>query len=137
MLIWYRQVNAPHLLECLELCFSQNSRFAGSMNKILSSKPLSTGYLLSIVELKAGNLLTSRGHSNNYADLTALPKISILQNPSGIVESVSEFPHMPPWFGQVGSQKLYLTLAGILRLIGRSLISSKTLAPSSVYYYVL
>ncbi|WOL09671.1 hypothetical protein Cni_G18424 [Canna indica] len=118
-------VNASRFLECMGLCLSHNSRFSGSMNKLIASKPLSTGYLLSIAELKAGNLFCSPRGSINDAVLPVVPQISILQekdlsNHSKIVE---EFPHMPPWFGHVGSQKLYITLAGILRLTGLSIIS--------------
>jgi len=32
-------------------------------------------------------------------------------------------PRMPPWFSYVGSQKLYEMLAGILRLVGLSLMA--------------
>ncbi|CAL9158554.1 unnamed protein product, partial [Musa hybrid cultivar] len=62
------------------------------------------------------------------ATFPVVSKISILQDedlqsPSEYVRSVLEFPHMPPWFGIAGSQKLYPTLAGVLRLVGLSIIS--------------
>ncbi|URD83200.1 TELO2 interacting protein 1, partial [Musa troglodytarum] len=121
-------VNLSCFLECLGLCFSHNSRFPGSMNNLILSKPLSTGYLLSIAELKAGNILSSARNLTKDATFPVVSKISILQDedlqsPSEYVNSVLEFPHMPPWFGIAGSQKLYLTLAGVLRLVGLSIIS--------------
>ncbi|RZR85903.1 hypothetical protein BHM03_00012965 [Ensete ventricosum] len=98
------------------------------MNNLILSKPLSTGYLLSIAELKAGNILSSPRNLSEDATFPVVSKISILQDedlqsPSEYVNSVLEFPHMPPWFGITGSQKLYLTLAGVLRLVGLSIIS--------------
>ncbi|CAL9124402.1 unnamed protein product [Musa textilis] len=98
------------------------------MNNLILSKPLSTGYLLSIAELKAGNILSSARNLTKDATFPVVSKISILQDedlqsPSEYVNSVLEFPHMPPWFGIAGSQKLYLTLAGVLRLVGLSIIS--------------
>ncbi|CAL9037001.1 unnamed protein product [Musa banksii] len=130
LLVNYLQspVNASCFLECFGLCFSHNSRFAGSMNNLILSKPLSTGYLLSIAELKTGNILSSPRNLTKDATFPVVSKISILQDedlqsPSEYVSSVLEFPHMPPWFGIAGSQKLYLTLAGVLRLVGLSIIS--------------
>ncbi|CAL9159470.1 unnamed protein product [Musa hybrid cultivar] len=98
------------------------------MNNLILSKPLSTGYLLSIAELKAGNILSSPRNLTKDATFPVVSKISILQDedlqsPSEYVTSVLEFPHMPPWFGIAGSRKLYLTLAGVLRLVGLSIIS--------------
>ncbi|THU54814.1 hypothetical protein C4D60_Mb11t00010 [Musa balbisiana] len=130
LLVNYLQspVNASCFLECFGLCFCHNSRFAGSMNNLILSKPLSTGYLLSIAELKAGSILSSPRNLTKDATIPVVSKISILQDedlqsPSEYVSSVLEFPHMPPWFGIAGSQKLYLTLAGVLRLVGLSIIS--------------
>ncbi|CAL9173490.1 unnamed protein product [Musa hybrid cultivar] len=130
LLVNYLQspVNASCFLECFGLCFSHNSRFAGSMNNLILSKPLSTGYLLSIAELKTGNILSSPRNLTKDATFPVVSKISILQDedlqsPSEYVSSVLEFPHMPPWFGIADSQKLYLTLAGVLRLVGLSIIS--------------
>ncbi|XP_064979363.1 uncharacterized protein LOC135620357 isoform X4 [Musa acuminata AAA Group] len=130
LLVNYLQspVNASCFLEHFGLCFSHNSRFAGSMNNLILSKPLSTGYLLSIAELKAGNILSSPRNLTKDATFPVVSKISILQDedlqsPSEYVSSVLEFPHMPPWFGIAGSQKLYPTLAGVLRLVGLSIIS--------------
>ncbi|XP_065009722.1 uncharacterized protein LOC135639758 isoform X2 [Musa acuminata AAA Group] len=132
LLVNYLQspVNASCFLECFGLCFSHNSRFAGSMNNLILSKPLSTGYLLSIAELKAGNILSSPRNLTKDATFPVVSKISILQDedlqsPSEYVTSVLEFPHMPPWFGIAGSRKLYLTLAGVLRLVGLSIISDQ------------
>ncbi|XP_065020102.1 uncharacterized protein LOC135645540 isoform X4 [Musa acuminata AAA Group] len=132
LLVNYLQspVNASCFLECFGLCFSHNSRFAGSMNNLILSKPLSTGYLLSIAELKTGNILSSPRNLTMDATFPVVSKISILQDedlqsPSEYVSSVLEFPHMPPWFGIAGSPKLYLTLAGVLRLVGLSIISGQ------------
>lgn len=106
---------------------SHNSQYAGSMKKLRWLNPLSTGYLLSISELKASSLLVSSSSLIYNASPPIVPRISILQDEdsqsASVVNCFREFPHMPPWFGIVGSKKLYLRLAGILRLTGLSIIS--------------
>ncbi|XP_074557066.1 uncharacterized protein LOC141813062 [Curcuma longa] len=125
--LFHSPINSSHFLECLALCLSHNSQYAGSMKKLRWLNPLSTGYLLSIAELKASSLLVSSSSLIYNASPPIVPGISILQDEdsqsSSVVDCVREFPHMPPWFGIVGSQKLYLRLAGILRLTGLSIIS--------------
>ncbi|KAF6164750.1 hypothetical protein GIB67_041002 [Kingdonia uniflora] len=105
-------VTAAHFLDAIAQCLNQNSVYAGSLEKFILKKPVSVGYLHSIAELKAGPRLevfkTRSSQENKLQDL---------------VEAVCQdylVPQMPPWFFYVGSEKLYETLAGILRLVGLS-----------------
>lgn len=106
---------------------SQNSVFAGSLDKLIKSRPSSIGYLDSISELKAGTNLTS-----NCLTITATapqnPKITGIEEKdisytSDNAQKKYDLPHMPPWFGYIGSRKLYQALSGILRLVGLSLMT--------------
>lgn len=96
------------------LCLSQNSVFAGSLDKLM--RTTSVGYLGSLAELKAGTSST----------ISAAPKLS---NPKQVTYSEEnadknyELPRMPPWFVYVGSSRLYQALSGILRLVGLSLMA--------------
>lgn len=109
------------------------------MNNVILSKPLSVGYLLSISELKAGSVV---GYSNNgaaYGTTSAASKISVLHDEGSEKSADSanggfEFPHMPPWFVHVGGQKLYHALAGILRLVGLSVMAGTLGFWTSNYY---
>ncbi|XP_020093536.1 uncharacterized protein LOC109713762 isoform X2 [Ananas comosus] len=122
-------VNAACIVECLALSLSPNSQFSGSVDKLISSKPLSVGYLFSIAELKAGAHLKDLSHGfDSFPSLAS--KISVIQdndlhNPMHVHSSDYELPHIPPWFVHVGSQKLYLALAGIVRLIGLSTVAGQ------------
>ena len=98
------------------------------MDKLIVSKPLSVGYLYSVAELKSGAYLKDRSHSSHYATSSSIaPKISVIQDDGlssakhGSVEY--ELPHVPPWFVHASSQRLYLALAGIVRLVGLSTVS--------------
>ncbi|OVA08901.1 hypothetical protein BVC80_901g20 [Macleaya cordata] len=118
-------VTSARFLDVLTLCLSQNSVFAGSLDKLISAKPFSAGYLHSITELKAGSRLN---RANQTVINAASSKVSYIpgfhsedvQDPLEVASQDYEIPRMPPWFVCVGSQKLYLALAGILRLVGLS-----------------
>jgi hypothetical protein len=129
------QVIATRFFDCLGLCLSHSSQFSGSMDKLIVSKPLSVGYLYSVAELKGGAYSKDTTDSSLQATYTpAVSKISVIHDNSfsnailGTVEY--ELPHVPPWFVHAGSQKLYLVLAGIIRLVGLSTVSG-TVQPSS------
>ncbi|XP_026447090.1 uncharacterized protein LOC113347626 isoform X2 [Papaver somniferum] len=118
-------VTAAHFLDVLTICLSQNSVFAGSLDKLISAKPLSAGYLHSITELKSGSRLNSSNRTGNYeasSKVSEIPNIreEVSQSSHGIPSQDYEIPRMPPWFFRVGSRKLYRTLAGVLRLVGLS-----------------
>ena len=98
------------------------------MNNLVLSKPLSVGYLLCISELKAGSIFRYSNNGAAYGNPSAASKISVLHDEGSEKSADSangdfEFPHMPPWFVHVGSQKLYHALAGILRLVGLSVMA--------------
>ncbi|KAF5184034.1 Arm repeat superfamily protein [Thalictrum thalictroides] len=102
-------ITASRFMEVLMLCLGQNSGFAGSLDKFILDRPSSVGYLHSIAELKFAS------HFSCTAKHLPIPLDSVHQN--------YEVPNMPPWFVYVGSQKLYNVLAGILRLVGLSLVA--------------
>ncbi|KAA8527184.1 hypothetical protein F0562_008587 [Nyssa sinensis] len=122
-------VTAAQFLDVFALCLSQNSVFAGSLDKLILRKQSSTGYLHSISELKAGVCFTSDNHGIiDAAASSENLKFPGNQNkrilyPVENVQKEYELPRMPPWFVYVGSQKLYQALAGILRLVGLSLMA--------------
>ncbi|KAK8945962.1 hypothetical protein KSP40_PGU008100 [Platanthera guangdongensis] len=109
-------------LDYLILSLSPNSQFTGSINKIISSKPLTVGYLLSVAELKSGSLSSDANNSINGDGFPLVSEMS-MKNPSENMPGDYELPRMPPWFLKVGSKKLYLALAGILRLAGLSIMA--------------
>lgn len=84
------------------------------------------GYLPSVAELKSGANFFSHGLPVVKAGLLEAPKHGLIEekNIQKLVKAEGyELPHMPPWFGYVGSVKLYQSLAGILRLVGLSLVA--------------
>jgi hypothetical protein len=112
-------------LDIFALSLSQNSVFTGALDKLMLARPSSIGYLHSIAELKS----SSRFSSDYQSIVDVVPSDNpnsrdihgkAIQNPSLSLQDNSELPRMPPWFG---SQKLYQTLAGILRLVGLSLMT--------------
>ncbi|PON90723.1 Coatomer beta subunit [Trema orientale] len=118
-------VTAARFLEVFSLCLSQNSVFAGSLDKLVRTS--SVGYLDSVAELKGGiNLIGDR-----LTIMSAAPKISEsapsqdkqVTYPEEKTQKNFELPRMPPWFIHVGSPKLYQALAGILRLVGSCLMA--------------
>ncbi|XP_024019137.1 uncharacterized protein LOC21399286 isoform X2 [Morus notabilis] len=118
-------VTAARFLEVFSLCFSQNSVFAGSLDKLIRTS--SIGYFDSVAELKALSNLTS----DPLTAISATPKVSkpVIGQEKQVTyleentQKNYELPRMPPWFVYVGSMKLYQALAGILRLVGLSLMA--------------
>lgn len=107
-------ITASRFLDTFALCLSHNSAFTGSLEKLIAERPTSsTGYLPSITELKVGFRETRRNNAEPDQG-----KLEISQSTTSFV-----LPRMPPWFSYVGSQKLYEMLAGILRLVGLSLMA--------------
>ncbi|PWA99793.1 ARM repeat superfamily protein [Artemisia annua] len=109
-------VTAARFFDTLTICLSQNSVFSGSLDKLLLERPSSVGYLRSITEMKATTIFengkTASVESNAYED----PNSYKIQNEY-------DLPRMPPWFSSSGNQKLYQSLAGILRLVSLSLVA--------------
>ncbi|WVZ57767.1 hypothetical protein U9M48_008112 [Paspalum notatum var. saurae] len=104
-------VTAARFFDCLGLCVSHSSQFPGSMDKLIVSKPLAIGYLYSVAELKSGAYSKDTTNDSLRAlSTSAASKISVIHDN--------------------GSQKLYLVLAGIIRLVGLSTVSGKETAAS-------
>lgn len=94
---------------------SPNSQYSGSFDRLMVTKPLSAGYLLSVAELKAGP------HLNKVVDNSHGFEGALVSEVSSYGSSTSyELPHVPPWFIGTNSEKLYHALSGILRLVGLS-----------------
>ncbi|KAH0456804.1 hypothetical protein IEQ34_014711 [Dendrobium chrysotoxum] len=120
--IFCSPMKAARFLDFFMLSFGHNSQFGGSIDKLISSKPLSVGYLLSVAELKASSLSRDASYVINGDVLPLVSELSM----GSLSENMPieyEFPRMPPWFLNVGNQKLYLALAGILRLAGLSVMA--------------
>uniref|UniRef100_A0A1D1ZHU6 TELO2-interacting protein 1 n=1 Tax=Anthurium amnicola TaxID=1678845 RepID=A0A1D1ZHU6_9ARAE len=120
-------IKAAQFLEVLGSSLSQSSLYYGSVDKLILSKPLSIGYLQSVAELKASSPFELRDHGITSGTSLA-SKISFVQDTNvkgsqGAAYNNYELPHMPPWFVNVGSEKLYTALAGILRLLGLAIIA--------------
>ncbi|KAH9617362.1 hypothetical protein KSS87_016203 [Heliosperma pusillum] len=117
------QIKAAKLFDVFALCLSQESVFAGSLGKLVLFTPSATGYLHSLTELRDGSKNSISEHSvirskrSEESSMNAL--IKEMKQPCNDYE----LPRMPPWFVHVGSSKLYRALAGILRLVGLSLIA--------------
>ncbi|KFK42304.1 hypothetical protein AALP_AA2G238700 [Arabis alpina] len=111
-------ISASRFLDIFALCLSHNSAFTGSLEKFITERPSSSkGYLPSITELKMGFRETSYNHTVPNIAEPDQGKLELSLTTSYML------PRMPPWFSYVGSQKLYETLAGILRLVGLSLMA--------------
>ncbi|CAH2067873.1 unnamed protein product [Thlaspi arvense] len=112
-------ITASRFLDIFSLCLSHNSAFTGSLEKLIAERPSSssTGYLPSITELKVGFRESSYSQAVPNNTESDGGKLEISSATSYIL------PRMPPWFSHVGSQKLYEMLAGILRLVGLSLMT--------------
>ncbi|XP_010431644.1 PREDICTED: TELO2-interacting protein 1 homolog [Camelina sativa] len=111
-------ITASRFLDIFSLCLSQNSAFTGSLEKLIAERPSSsTGYLPSITELKVGFRETR--YNRTVPNITETDQVKLeISSPTSYM-----LPRMPPWFSYVGSQKLYEMLAGILRLVGLSLMA--------------
>nr|XP_043628048.1 TELO2-interacting protein 1 homolog [Erigeron canadensis] len=114
--LFHSPVTAARFFDTLTLCLGQNSVFTGSLDKLLLERPSSAGYLRSITEMKAitffSNDKKAVAESSSYED----------QN-SYKIQNEFDLPRMPPWFSFSGNQKLYQSLAGILRLVSLSLVA--------------
>ncbi|KAL3637600.1 hypothetical protein CASFOL_018768 [Castilleja foliolosa] len=104
-------VTATRFLDVFTLCLSQNSVFAGSLNKLAVTRPSSSGFMHSISEIKA---IVNSGDENSQFFGFQNRKNLYTNEP---LKNCYELPSMPPWFVHKGSQKLYQALAGILRLV--------------------
>lgn len=100
---------AARFLDVFALCLSQNSVFAGSLNKLAATRPTSSGFMHSIAEIQA---VTSAEGSRGLGFQSR--KISNIYEHG---KNEYTLPSMPPWFINVDSRKLYQTLSGILRLV--------------------
>ncbi|PQM38627.1 uncharacterized protein Pyn_06456 [Prunus yedoensis var. nudiflora] len=120
-------VTATRFLDIFSVCMSQNSVFAGSLDKLIKSRSSSVVYLDSVSELKAGTNITS----DCLTIMAAVPQNSKIKDiqekgipyASNDAQKNYELPRMPPWFFHIGSRKLYEALSGILRLVGLSLMA--------------
>ncbi|KAL8497745.1 hypothetical protein ACS0TY_021177 [Phlomoides rotata] len=101
-------VTAARFLDVFASCLSQNTVFTGSLNKLAVTRTTSSGFMHSISEIQA---ITSGENSRFLVYQRSRDLHKHLNNEN-------ELPSMPPWFVNVGSQKLYQTLSGILRLVG-------------------
>ncbi|KAF7849400.1 hypothetical protein BT93_L0835 [Corymbia citriodora subsp. variegata] len=116
-------VTAARFFDVLAMCLGQHSVFAGSLEKLVLARSFSMGYIHSVAELKSQSHLTRDYQSALTAaqhEGAQVKEIGYLQEN---IEKSSELPRMPPWFVNVGSQKLYQTLAQIVRLGGLSLLA--------------
>lgn len=102
-------------MDAFALCLSQNSVFAGSLDKLVLTRPL--GYLHSIAEMKSIMDIDAKG-----AEHVGMPN-NKMSYPSKKMQKAYELPRLPPWFVYVGSEKLYEALAGVLRLVGLALFA--------------
>lgn len=110
------------------LCLSQNSAFSGSLDRLLLERPSSTGYLQSFSELKSSIRFTIDDQATIGTapyEISSFPVLEDKERHYQVekMEKEYELPRMPPWFVYVGSQKLYKALAGILRLVGLSMMA--------------
>ncbi|CAM8940472.1 unnamed protein product [Rhodiola kirilowii] len=91
-------VTASKILDTLALCLSQNALYAGSFDKLMSSKPSSMGYLPAITELNA---------------ITQLAKLEIL-----LFWKVQSLRCLTP-----DCKNLYSAVSGTLRLVSLSTLA--------------
>lgn len=114
------------------LCLSQNSVFAGSLNKRAAIRPTSSGFMRSISEIRA---ITS-AESSQVLGFQNRKSSNIYEH----VKNAYKPPSMPPWFIKVDSQKLYQTLSGILRLVSLYMFTGWFLSgvfPSNLCVHVI
>ncbi|KAM1892729.1 hypothetical protein ACFX14_035854 [Malus domestica] len=125
-------VTATRFLDHFSVCMSQNSVFAGSLDKLITTRPSSVGYLDSVSELNAGASITSEcltivAAAPRNSKIAGIQEKDIPYTSDNDQKNYENYklPRMPPWFVYIGSQKLYQTLSGILRLVGLSLMTDK------------
>ncbi|XVF60850.1 hypothetical protein PTKIN_Ptkin08bG0081000 [Pterospermum kingtungense] len=120
-------VAAARFLDVFALCLSQNLAFTDSLNKLVSTRPSSIGYLPSVAELKGLHVIGNSEVLQNAASSKCSRLMDIhetgKQHATEARQTYFELPHMPPWFGYVGGLNLYKALAGILRLLSLSLMA--------------
>lgn len=102
-------MTAARFLDVLALCLSQNSVFAGSLNKLAATRQTSSGFMHSISEIQA----IINAENSQLLGFQNRKSLDLHEH----VKNEYELPSMPPWFVNVGSQKLYQTLSGILRQV--------------------
>ncbi|KAL3820912.1 hypothetical protein ACJIZ3_006817 [Penstemon smallii] len=110
-------VAAARFLDVFALCLSQNSAFAGSLNKLVSTRPSSSGFMRSLFEIKA--VINADNEKTEFSGFQNRKALSPYEH----VQNEYQLPSMPPWFLNVGSQKLYKALAAILRLVSLYMFS--------------
>ncbi|KAL4303341.1 hypothetical protein GQ457_10G015910 [Hibiscus cannabinus] len=119
-------ITAARFLDVFALCLSQNSAFTGSLNKLVSTRSSSIGYLPSVAELKGlhvvGESEVLYSAASKSSKLMGIHEIG-KRHTADDRQTDLQLPSMPPWFVYVGGQKLYEALAGILRLVGLSLVA--------------
>ncbi|KAI3414905.1 uncharacterized protein J3R85_015707 [Psidium guajava] len=116
-------VTAARFFDVLAMCLGQHSVFAGSLEKLVLARSSSMGYIRSVAELKSQSHLTRDHQSAFTAAQHEGAQVKDIGYHQENIEKSSELPRMPPWFENVGSQKLYQTLAQIVRLVGLSLLA--------------
>lgn len=102
-------------MDVFALCLSQNSVFAGSLNKLAATRSTTSGFMHSIAEIQA---ITSSGGSQ-VLGFQNRKIVNIYEHG----KNEYKLPSMPPWFITVDSQKLYQSLSGILRLVSLYMFS--------------
>ncbi|CAH9098991.1 unnamed protein product [Cuscuta epithymum] len=119
-------VKATRFLDVFFFCLSHNSVFAGSLDKLVSARPSSSGFMRSIAELRA--VINAKPENSESSDIQNRKMLLIPENIQA--ESEYKLPHMPPWFVNTGSQDLYQALAGVLRLVARCLFADSQIEDS-------
>jgi TELO2-interacting protein 1 len=94
---------------------SPNSQFSGSFDRLMVTKPLSAGYLLSVAELKAGPRFNKVADNSHGFEGALVTEVNSYGSSTPYV-----LPHVPPWFIGSNNEKLYHALSCILRLVGLS-----------------
>ncbi|XP_071736555.1 uncharacterized protein [Rutidosis leptorrhynchoides] len=112
----YSPVSAARFFDTITLCLSPNSVYSGSLDKLLLERPSSVGYLRSITEMKATAFIAYEKKPDVEYNAYEDPNSYKIQNEY-------DLPRMPPWFTSSNNQKLYQSLAGIVRLVSLSLVA--------------
>ncbi|KAI3838082.1 hypothetical protein MKW98_009033 [Papaver atlanticum] len=78
--------------DVLTVYLSKDSKFVGSVNKLIQVKPLSAGYLHSIADSNSGSRLNFLNWMVNYKHEEASPSLHCVPSQE------YEIPRKPPWF---------------------------------------
>ena len=116
-----------------------SSVYAGTLDKDTLTRTSSISFLPSIMELRCGSLAPSYQNLKdqslvNVSDTSFIHRKQI-EYPFETLGHSYELPRIPPWFVHVGYKKLYDTLAGVLRLVGLSLLAGQ--CSSSLLQFLL